>query len=469
MNLALLIGIDTYDRLPALPACANDLSIMHQTLKATNKYHHIELIDNATAENAKEKLRSFFASHNNTPDIEEIFVYFSGHGAYQDDALFCCADFDAKRAATTSISNTELDDLLRGASPKVAVKVIDACQSGAPYIKDVDNGFLKSIKTSRLSSFICMASSQHDQYSYASSLTSHFTAAWVEAALSKTTGSILYRDIQASLADTFALSPSQTPFFVNQGSALELFSIVTEEMISLHAVRSSSPEQKSEKNISETLRQRISKNDSQFVEFGEVTDTLNKSIELLSEAKIQDALVSEFYKKSVNPDLKLSGLPRAGSFAEFGSNHGWEKKYFIDVQEETYSAPNPLSVFGFGSGREQTIEKTRPAYVLSTESLPVEAVEIAFNAINPSLPSYRTYIGIIHSNTEALILTATASLTQKGWDKKILERSEIKWEYSPITWQAIIREPALIWERGIKQVTDIVRVNLENLSKQPTE
>ena len=87
MNLALLIGIDTYDRLPALPACANDLAIMHQTLKATNKYHHIELIANASAENAKEKLRNFFASHNNTSSIEEIFVYFSGHGAFQDLSL----------------------------------------------------------------------------------------------------------------------------------------------------------------------------------------------------------------------------------------------------------------------------------------------------------------------------------------------------------------------------------------------
>ncbi|MNU79395.1 Caspase domain protein [compost metagenome] len=469
MNLALLIGIDTYDRLPALPACANDLAIMHQTLKATNKYHHIELIDNANAENAKEKLRNFFSNHNNNPDIEEIFVYFSGHGAYQDDALFCCADFDARRAATTSISNTELDDLLRSASPKVAVKVIDACQSGAPYIKDVDNGFLKSIKTSQLSSFICMASSQHDQYSYASNSTSHFTAAWVNAALSKTTGSVLYRDIQASLADAFASTPTQTPFFVNQGSALEQFSIVTEEMISLHAARSSNPEQKSEKSISEIIRQQISKNDSQFVDLGEVTDALNTSITLLNEVQIQDTLVSEFYKKTVNSELKLSELPRTNSFAGFGSNQGWEKKYFIDIQEETYNAPNPLAALGFGSGRESTIEKRRPAYILSTEPLPVEAITISLNANNPSLPSYRTFIGIIHSNTEAMILTATASLTQKGWDKKTLERSEIKWEYSPVTWKAIIHEPTLIWARALKQVSDIIRMNLENLAKQPSE
>lgn len=68
-----------------------------------------------------------------------------------------------------------------------------------------------------------------------------------------------------------------------------------------------------------------------------------------------------------------------------------------------------------------------------------------------------------------MILTATASLTQKGWDKKTLERSEIKWEYSPVTWHAIIHEPSLIWERGLKQVTDIIRVNLEDLAKQPID
>ncbi|MNI76969.1 hypothetical protein D3C73_1332320 [compost metagenome] len=68
-----------------------------------------------------------------------------------------------------------------------------------------------------------------------------------------------------------------------------------------------------------------------------------------------------------------------------------------------------------------------------------------------------------------MLLTATASLTQKGWDKKTLERSEIKWEYSPVTWKAIIHEPTLIWARALKQVSDIIRMNLENLAKQPSE
>jgi hypothetical protein len=79
-------------------------------------------------------LRSFFSKYQTGGNIDETLIYFSGHGVYQNDALLCCTDFDINRPATTSISNSELDDLLRSVKPNVAVKVIDACQSGSPYI-----------------------------------------------------------------------------------------------------------------------------------------------------------------------------------------------------------------------------------------------------------------------------------------------------------------------------------------------
>jgi len=125
---------------------------------------------------------------------------------------------------------------------------------------------------------------------------------------------------------------------------------------------------------------------------------------------------------------------------------------------------------GFGNnGKEYTVEKTRPAYIIPTEALPVEAVEISLNANNPSLPSYRTYIGIIHSHTEVMVLSATASLTQKGWSKKVLELSEIKWEYHSVPWKTIIQNPSYIWERGITQAIDTIRSNLENIAKKAND
>jgi len=473
MNLALLIGIDKYDRLPQLPACANDLTIMHDTLKATNKYHEIQLIGSACAADTKEKLREFFSKYSSTSTIDEIFIYFSGHGGYQDDALYCCSDFDEKRAATTSISNTELDDLLRSANPKVAVKVIDACQSGAPYIKDTGNSFVKSIKASKLASFICMASSQHDQNSYASSSSSFFTDAWTNAALSRSSGTILYRDIQAALADAFASVPDQTPFFVNQGSGLEVFSIVNEEMSSLFAARNSaSSTLVTGKSIDEILKLEVAKSDSRFIEYEEAVAAIESSISLLKDKKLSDTLVGSFYTKTVSAELKITDLPRSRSFAEFGDGQGWAKKYFIGIQEETYTTTisNPLSLMGFGNnGKEYTVEKTRPAYIISTEALPVEAVEISLNANNPSLPSYRTYIGIIHSHTEVMVLSATASLTQKGWSKKVLELSEIKWEYHSVPWKTIIHNPSYIWERGITHAIDTIRSNLDNIAKKAND
>lgn len=470
MNLALLIGIDKYDRLSSLPACAHDLANMHEVLKATKKYHEIKVLDVMSAGEVKKTLREFFSRFTSASSIDEVFIYFSGHGGYQDDALFCCSDYDEKRAATTSISNTELDDLLRSVNPKVSVKVIDACQSGAPYIKDSGDGFVKSLRASKLSSFICMASSQHDQYSYASGTASYFTDAWINAALSKDSGEVLYRDIQAALADAFAADTSQTPFFVNQGSGLESFSTVTEEMKTLCAARVGTLDAlPTEKDIGEVLRLEIAKSDLRLVEFTEAAAAIESSFDLLRSKKISDPLVSRFYTKTISTDLNLTDLPNPRTFASFADSQGWSKKYFIDIQYETYTATisNPMNLLGLGSAtKDYTVEKTRPSYVLSTESLPIEAVKISLEANNPSLPSYRTYIGIIHSHIEVMVLSATASLTQKGWDRRELELREIKWEYHAAPWKSIVGQPASIWDRGLNYAIDTIRNNLENIAKK---
>jgi hypothetical protein len=234
MNIAILIGISTYKIAAPLPACVADVKHMRRVLQATKKYENICCLTEQTNSGfLKDALRGFFAEYQtqNAPRVNEVFIYFSGHGIYHTDALLCCSDFDPARPATTAISNEELDDLLRSVSPEVAVKIIDACQSGSPYIKDASAGFEKALmRTSRLKSFICMASSRLDQSSYATAEASAFTTKWIDAALYKNDGMVLYRDIQASLADAFVNTPEQTPFFVNQGTGLEQFSTVTEEM-----------------------------------------------------------------------------------------------------------------------------------------------------------------------------------------------------------------------------------------------
>jgi uncharacterized caspase-like protein len=216
MNIAILIGVSSYRTEAPLPACAADAEQMRRLLHATKKYDDIVcLVDRTDAAPLKEALRSFFAKYRSSTGLTEALVYFSGHGVYHNDALLCCSDFDSNRPESTSISNSELDDLLRSVSPEVAVKVIDACQSRSPYIKDANAGFEKALTASRLKSFICMASSRLDQSSYATATESAFTAKWIEAGLNKQDGTILYRDIQGALADAFVTKSEQTPFFVH--------------------------------------------------------------------------------------------------------------------------------------------------------------------------------------------------------------------------------------------------------------
>lgn len=224
VNIAILIGVSAYENASPLPACRTDVNRMRALLEATKKYQEILCIDHETnADHVKTALRAFVRKHQGD-SIDECFVYFSGHGVcIQDIALFCCSNYDSSEPHRTSLSSDEVDTLLRAVAPTVAVKVIDACQSGQPYIKDISPRFEKALTRTSLRSFICMASCHRFQSSYATAQASAFTNAWIEAVLNSTKSAILYRDIQASVADKFVNDSSQKPFFVSQCTGLEAF------------------------------------------------------------------------------------------------------------------------------------------------------------------------------------------------------------------------------------------------------
>ncbi|MBU4631494.1 caspase family protein [Pseudomonas chlororaphis] len=475
MNIAILIGISKYTSLKPLPACFFDVENMRRMLVATQKYDDIQLISETTsASQVKDALRNFFAKHQDSGEIEEAFIYFSGHGVYQNDALLCCTDFDSSRPATTSISNSELDDLLRSVNPSVAVKVIDACQSGSPYIKDANIGFEKSLGKSQLNSFICMASSQQDQSSYASASESFFTANWIDAASSKTDGQILYRDIQAALADAFVHDPDQTPFFINQGTGLEIFSKVTEEIKAFSASRakSASPE-KPEADIASLIEKEIASRDRQFVPHNDAIEASNASKSNLILQKIADPIVAKFYDLAFKTDTKLSSIPKSRNVASFAEEQAWAKRYFTKINYESYKTRtlNPLKFrtiigrsFGEQNQDDYIVEtKTRPASLEVTEPLPIEVAELIYSSRHPSLAAFRTYVGVVHSLTEVMILSSTVRLTQKGWNTSAPELSEIQWKYRTIPWTDIVKTPDAIWAEA-KALGEIdIRNFLESL------
>lgn len=482
MNIAILIGISKYKSEIPLPACSSDVENMRALLSATQKYDDIHVIsDQTNASQVKDALRAFFSKYQESDLIEEAFIYFSGHGVYQGDALLCCSDFDHMRPATTSISNSELDDLLRSVKPTVAVKVIDACQSGAPYIKDASAGFEKALGGSQLGSFICMASSRQDQSSFASPTESFFTAKWIDAALSKDNGSILYRDIQAALADAFVQSSEQTPFFVSQGTGLEVFSAVTEELKSLASVRHKAIlQEKPDATIAALIEAEINSRDQRFVPHKKAMEAIEASKAALESLVISDPIVKRFYNVSVKTDGKLVSIPKSKAVAAFAEEQGWAKKYFTKVIQEPYKVKVRKDIIGsslthrlyglnfresLGDDDNYTIEtRHRPASLDVTETLPLEVAELSLTSPHPSLPAFVVYIGIVHSLTEVMVLSSSVKLNQKGWTSRAPELSEVQWKYQAYPWNLIVKEPTTLWRHVQLSSEADIRKYLESLA-----
>ncbi len=477
MNIAIIIGISKYKSESQLPACSLDAESMRRLLVATRKYDDIQLVNDQTSANhVKDTLRQFFAKYQNGSGIEEALIYFSGHGVYSNDALLCCSDFDSSRPATTSISNSELDDLLRSVKPNVAVKVIDACQSGSPYIKDASAGFEKALSKSQLNSFICMASSRQDQSSYASASESFFTAKWIEAATEKSDGQVLYRDIQAALADSFASDPDQTPFFVNQGTGLEVFSNVTEEMRTYKSARTKSlTSEKPDTAVAMSIEEQIRELDRQFVPHAQALQAAESSKGALIDKGIQDQLVSKFYVKSVTTDSKLISIPKSREVAKFAEDQSWSKRYFCKINREQYQTrvlKDPLGALTSFSKRafarhdddDYVLEtRSRPGSLEVTEPLPLEVAEISFTSTHPSLPAFVVYVGVVHSLIEVMVLSATVRLVQKGWDSRAPELSQVQWRYQSYPWTAVVQDPSILWTESQARGEADVRTYLETL------
>ncbi|MDP9908240.1 hypothetical protein J2W27_000333 [Variovorax boronicumulans] len=481
MNIAILLGVSTYVHEQALPACAHDVNNMHQLLGATGKYDEILLIKDSTkASTVKSNLRDFFGKYQNREDVDEVFFYFSGHGMHHnDEALLCCSDFDYRKPSTTSVGSGELDDLIRSVSPAVAVKVIDACQSGSPYIKDSGLGFEKALSKTPLKSFICMASSRQDQNSFATAQESFFTRVWIDAALTRVDGAVLYRDIQAALADEFVDTPEQTPFFVNQGSGLEAFGVVTEAMRMMSNARLTISDVSMEKgSVVELIAERVAEKDKEFVSQASVIQAVESSKTAILNEEIDDRIISHFYSLKISVNLKLAALPNVEEVARFAKKQFWEKSNFVKLIEEGYQAKirkNSIAGMALGlttrhlanrsiSDDDFYIEdRVRPINVEATETLPFEVAELIYASSHPSLPEFRIYIGLVHSLTELTTLSATIRLIQKGWESRAAELPDVSWRYHTQMWRSVVASPMLIYQEAKSRGESDIRAYLESL------
>lgn len=228
MNIAIVIGVSHYTdkNIGDLPGCVVDGALMEGILKSSGRFEPIlSLTTNTDSKTVKRELARFIEEHKDK-GVEEVFFYYTGHGELQgDDVHFLLSDFDEKRSKQTSLSNEEVDTLLRSLNTKLAVKVVDACHAGVAYIKD--HSVLEKAITATQGRFehcYFMFSCHTDQLSFqAQDSLSAFTESFANAVKSFAGSPIRYKDITDCISDDFARSGEQTPLFVSQASLTEVF------------------------------------------------------------------------------------------------------------------------------------------------------------------------------------------------------------------------------------------------------
>ena len=232
-RIAIVVGCSGY-ALPGndLPAAGHDARAMSELLRQTHAYDDVlTLVDNQPAAAVKEALSAFVQKHQKLP-VDEVFFYFSGHGLYRENEFYYLLnDYDDLRPRETALENAELDQLLRSLKPALAVKVVDACNSGVSYIKSALDPtlFEKHIDDTqqRFEKCYFLFSSSRDQLSYADQHLSYFTRALLRALDARPVGSVRYKDLINAIADSFDGAVAQRPFFVTQADQTEVFCALT--------------------------------------------------------------------------------------------------------------------------------------------------------------------------------------------------------------------------------------------------
>jgi hypothetical protein len=268
--------------------------------------------------------------------------------------------------------------------------------------------------------------------------------------------------------------PEQTPFFVTQGTGLEAFAVVTEEMKRLGLARArGAANLTQEDDVADLIAAAVSALDRQFVAPEDASKCMETARSDLIKHGIDDPLVRRFYEKGVVEGGKLATLPWIQSVADFAQTQGWAKKYFVRVirEERPYRVRRGPSIFGLSFQKalqddDQYITKTRivPVSLESTQPLPFEVLEVSYEAKkHPSLRSFLVYLSAVCSLTEVTILSAFAHFVPTGWKERKLELSGLKWKSETYLWGHVVAKPAMIWRDVTEQAEATIKSYLQGL------
>lgn len=431
INAAFILGVSSYtDELHNLPACKRDAEVINSLLTASGRFQNIVLVNDITTKLAVETaLTEFFISLRDK-DVDELFLYYSGHGEmFDDDFLFLMSDYAVRKRRQTSLSNDEIDTLVRKVSPKVFVKIVDACQSGKSYIKSADAiPSLRVDKENSLKSLYFLFSSQASQSSYSGPDLSEFTESIVRSIYTTTANPIRYKDIIAAVADDFDNRGSQRPLFVNQSTMLEVFAENTSELygIAESYINTGAPPLASN-TTSLTLLQKIRMDAEQYCSQSEAEETIAKLADAFDAFSLKSEL-DEIFEYRVMTSLNKEALPNGSFIGKWleKNDAGPQKTFFAEplMRTEQYERVDPtdiarFNVFASMRGEEpRKILATRNVIKGYKDTSQVDDTCFVIHATPnlPNIPASICFIVLILSKIELVSFYAFGTFVQEGWD-----------------------------------------------------
>lgn len=444
MNIAILIGVSEYINLQKLSACKNDVKIINDILSNNEKYNEILFInDETTSRSIKQKVIEFVEKYNNQ-NINEIFIYFSGHGYFDgDEFYYICTDYNKDRLKQTSFENKEFDTYIKSLNPELTIKVIDACQSGMNYVKDTSDSEIFDFFSKGKSQFnncYFMYSSTNNQASYADDNISHFTKEFINA-LIHFKNDIRYKDIMDYLSDSFTGKP-QKPHFVMQGNLTEKFISISKdtEKLVLENLKIDSIE-KNDEQTKKDLFNLVKEDAEKYFTKEKVLDLLKEIKEKISEHNLEKHVIKKYFEVNCAFYNSYEALPRKGIISQW-INENNQNDYFVKpvLEKRTKEIRVPknkmliTSLAFLGQENNDDLYMTKkeiidvPISIETTTEMPFNYLIIKTNANFPNLHNVSFFLLPFVSKKRIIFFTTFAIYKNINWDEEKIDYSTIQWK-----------------------------------------
>lgn len=439
MNIAFVLGNSDYDTLTKLEACNNDVKAINEVLKATGKYGRIFVEQNKKSSELKKSLATTIESIRNSKiSVDELIIYYTGHGCCKNDQFyFLPIDYDSKRHSTTSLSNDELDEMLKSLNPQLTVKFIDACESGQTYIKantEPKDIFLNTSK-SRFNNCYFMYSSNKNQESSASDDFGFFTFSLLRAIKNCSENEIRYKDIIDFITDDFADNDEQKPFFVTQADYTDYFCKdlkSVKEVLASYNLEFEVDEILSVENVEDSYSKGLIdliREDSEKCITKEVAiNNLKKLKDSIQKLKISPKL-NEIFEISVVEIDKISDIDGINNILDDVKKYKYEMfiklKYATEEYETEVQVPKPVNpLFGralspfFQEYEMKTVTRTRKVLSGFEHSFdtPFSGLSIQLIPKFPNIRKRQLNLVFIFNKRDFIIYSNNEDYYEKEWN-----------------------------------------------------